>query len=175
MQKEPFHILPTQNLLHLSEQSKTVSYLLQKGSVQTHIQIPWQSPVFLLAVVCDLDLVALTFLTDDSHDDPNCKLYLKLNKYMTAISTVCCCSDQTVYVGKKAKTFSSLLWRATFAFVSVKILDFLTNQIPKLKTWEKILENCCVYYFFKLVLVVVLVLKLHVLDPNFSMFSKLFG
>ena len=98
--------------------------------------------MFLLAVVCDLDLVALTFLTDGSHDDPNCKLYLKLNKYMTAISTVCCCSDQTVYVGKKAKTFSSLLWRATFAFVSVKILDFLTNQIPKLKTWEKILENC---------------------------------
>ena len=57
--------------------------------------------MFLLAVVCDLDLVTLTFLTDGSHDDPNCKLYLKLNKYMTPTSTVCRCSDHTVYVKRK--------------------------------------------------------------------------
>jgi len=41
------------------------------------------------------------------------------------------CSDQTTYVEKHAKTFISLLERSAFDFVSAKILDFLTNQIPK--------------------------------------------
>ena len=36
-------------------------------------------------------------------------------------------SNLTAYVQKRAKTFISLSWRAAFAFVSAKILDFLNN------------------------------------------------